>query len=309
MEKKRVLVLTDISTLTSGWGEPDDTQSMIRLLTYVNELDVEGLVATYTCHSGHAHPEYLHGVVDAYAGVEAALRMHDPAYPRAEMLHRVVKCGSHFCGMEQVGEGKDTEASEWIIAAADKEDVRPLWILVWGAPTDLAQALWKVSRTRSREETERFLARLRVYAIGDQYDGSGPWIKAQYPELFYITAGITFRGMYRSGDEALVSPAWVREHITQERGTLGALYPVYDGGDPWGSVQGVKEGDSPSLLYLVDPHHDPEQPEQPHWGGQFIRQGRQYVDLPDPQQAMDSVARWRGAYQADFSRRMAWCKA
>ena len=36
----RVVVLTDIT------NEPDDEQSMVRLLVYSNEFDIEGLIAT-----------------------------------------------------------------------------------------------------------------------------------------------------------------------------------------------------------------------------------------------------------------------
>ena len=40
----RVLVLTDIE------ADPDDTESMIRFLTYCNQWDVEGLIATTSIH-------------------------------------------------------------------------------------------------------------------------------------------------------------------------------------------------------------------------------------------------------------------
>ena len=43
-EKPRVLVLTDIE------NEPDDAMSMVRFLTYTNQWDVEGLVATTSVH-------------------------------------------------------------------------------------------------------------------------------------------------------------------------------------------------------------------------------------------------------------------
>ena len=38
--KPRLLVLTDIG------GDPDDQQSMIRLMTYANEFEIEGLIAS-----------------------------------------------------------------------------------------------------------------------------------------------------------------------------------------------------------------------------------------------------------------------
>ncbi len=38
--KPRLIVLTDIG------GDPDDQQSMVRLLVHANEFDIEGLIAT-----------------------------------------------------------------------------------------------------------------------------------------------------------------------------------------------------------------------------------------------------------------------
>ena len=43
-QKLRVVVLTDIE------NEPDDAMSMVRLLTYANQWDVEGLIATTSVH-------------------------------------------------------------------------------------------------------------------------------------------------------------------------------------------------------------------------------------------------------------------
>ena len=39
-ERPRLLVLTDIG------GDPDDQQSMVRLMVYSNEFEIEGLIAT-----------------------------------------------------------------------------------------------------------------------------------------------------------------------------------------------------------------------------------------------------------------------
>ncbi len=39
-DKPRLLVLTDIG------GDPDDQQSMIRLMLYANEFEIEGLIAS-----------------------------------------------------------------------------------------------------------------------------------------------------------------------------------------------------------------------------------------------------------------------
>lgn len=56
---------------------------------------------------------------------------------------------------------------------------------MWGGPNTLAQALWKLRRTRLKAEVDRLTAKLRVYAISDQ-DDSGPWIRREFPGVFYI---------------------------------------------------------------------------------------------------------------------------
>ena len=169
----------------------------------------------------------------------------------------------------------------------------------------MAQAIWKVCHTRTEEQAKRFREKIRVYAIADQYDQTGPWIREEYPDIFYITAGITFRGMYRGGNERYCQAEWIRENIC--RGALGNLYPIYDGGDLWGRVQGLKEGDSPSFLHLLrSSPGSPENPVFPGWGGQFVQRGRQFFDLPDRKAAMASISRWREAYQEDFAKRIGW---
>ncbi len=63
--------------------------------------------------------------------------------------------------------------------------------------------------------------------------------------------------------------AWVNENIINNHGPLCAIYPPSAmAGD------GVIEGDSPSLLYLISANrgfNNPEDPTQPSWGGQFVR--------------------------------------
>ena len=190
--RPRVIVLTDISSMQSDVLEPDDTESMVRFLLYSNEFDVEGLIATsYGLHG--TKPEYIRQLIHAYGEVRENLAKHDERYPAAEQLLAVTTEGSGHVGMEYLGEGNDTPGSRLIIKAADKEDSRPLWILLWGGPLDLAQAIWRVCHDRTPEEAAVFKSRLRVYAIGDQYDGTGPWIKQNHPDIFYITNYAAFR--------------------------------------------------------------------------------------------------------------------
>jgi hypothetical protein len=323
-ERPRLIVLTDISSLTAGRAEPDDGQSMIRLMLYANEFEIEGLIATSNLGHGQAvQPGLIRRVVAAYAVVQPRLVEHDERFPPASALRETIKAGQPVAGRNvsldrSIGAGKDTEASEWIIAVVDRPDPRPVWVTIWGGSTDLAQALWKIRQTRSPAALERFTARLRVHDIAEQ-DATGPWIKENFPGLFVITNLRSMRGMYRGGDPTLVSSDWVKVNI-HGHGALGDLYPDYDGGDIWsrtlGRVRGIKEGDTPSFLFLVaNGLGDPEQPWLGSWGGRFEGSSNRYVDVTDPDRAtsgdpdprMVTVYRWRPAYQADFQARLDWC--
>ena len=309
LPKTRLIVTTDISSLKAGVGEPDDTQSLVRLLLYASDFDIEGLIATRTNHGGEVHPEYIRSIVRAYGKVRPNLALHDPRYPTERHLLDRVKAG--LAGTDSVGRGRDSEGSDWIISVVDRPDPRPVWIVIWGGSRELAQALWRVKNARTPEEFAAFQSRIRVYAINDQ-DKTGRWIRAVHPELFYITGRQVYRGMYRGGDESLVAREWVDKHVTHGHGPLGAAYPNYDGGDPWGRVRGVKEGDTPSFLYLIpNGLGDPMRPEWGSWGGRFTGEGKHFSDAEDragaDTSARATVYRWRAAYQADFQSRLDWC--
>src|SRR5690606_18720762 len=132
-------------------------------------------------------PERIRKIVDAYGLVRDQLAKHEEGFPTREAIERVISSGLPVYGMQGVGEGKDSSGSEALIAAVDRQDSRPLWVTAWGGTNVLAQALWKVSRSRSNAQLAQFVGKLRVYAISDQ-DDAGPWIREQFPDLFYIVS-------------------------------------------------------------------------------------------------------------------------
>lgn len=310
-EKLRVVVCTDISTLTANTGEPDDTESMVRFLLYSCEWDVEGLIATSTLCDNLCHPDYIRTMIGYYDQVRPNLLLHDSRYPTAQSLLDMVKGGQN--DRNTIGAGHDTEGSDWIISVIDKPDTRPVWIIFWGGGRELAQALYKVQQTRSAADFATFKSKIRVYAIGDQ-DNTCQYMKINYPDMFYITNMAGMRGMYRDGDTSLCTPDWVTTNILTGHGALAAAYPLYNGGDPWGEVHGIKEGDTPSFLYLMPTGlGDPVHPTWGCWGGRMLGTGPQYIET----NAKDTVGadtseratiyRWRPAYQADFQARLDWC--
>ena len=328
--RQRLFVLTDIG------GDPDDKMSMVRLMTYANHFDIEGLVATPVGNQNAVNPQFIRQIVDAYGEVRDNLELHEPGYPTAEDLRSRISHGIEADNMDGVGEGRDSPGSDLLIRAVDRDDPRPLWVTVWGGPNVLAQALWKVRNTRSEAELSRFVSRLRVYAISDQ-DQSGPWIRKEFPDLFYIvTPGVNggggfhhatwiaiggdrFHGRFGGAGFSLVTNEWLDRHV-RRKGPLGAEYPHWEF---------MMEGDTPSFFNLIDNGlSDPEHPEWGGWGGRYElytpRMEKWFLEpetRPIWTNVQDEVLgndgewhttnhatiwRWRSAYQNDFSARMDW---
>lgn len=330
-EKTRVFVLSDIE------NEPDDAQSLVRFLVYSNQWDVEGLVATTSVHQRDKTAAWrIREIVEAYGTVRDNLLLHEPGFPTVEHLRSVIDEGPADYGMNAVGEGHDSSASEQLIRAADRADPRPLWVTVWGGPNVLAQALWKVRATRSPAELAMFVAKLRVYTISDQ-DDSGPWLRKTFPDLFYICSpgmadggayhfgtwsgisGDNFWGRFGGADFSLVDNPWLDEHV-RSKGPLGAQHP---------HTKYLLEGDTPSFLFLIrNGLGNPERPDWGSWGGRYEfytppphrrllePETRPFwTDAQDEVTGVDgkwhttnhaTIWRWRSAYQNDFAARMDW---
>ncbi|MBS1522415.1 MAG: DUF1593 domain-containing protein [Bacteroidetes bacterium] len=334
-KKLRVVVLTDIE------ADPDDTESMVRFLTYCNQWDVEGLIATTSIHQKtRVAPESILRVLDAYEKVQPNLLKHEPGYPTALVLKAKVKKGLAVYGMEGVGQGHDSQGSDWIVNVLKKADDRPVWFTVWGGPNTLAQALWKIKNTMTAQEAEKIYKKVRLYTISDQ-DDSGPWIRKNFPSIFFVVTpgynygkatwlGMSF-GMPGSNTE-VVSAEWLAKNIQQGHGPMGAAYP---------DVAYGMEGDSPSFLNLISNGlNNPEHPNYGGWGGRYELYLPQFEDSntgrfhrdnwpkDEPEtrpiwtNASDSLIspvdkkgynsnqatiwRWRVEYQNDFAARMQW---
>ncbi len=329
--KPRLMVLTDIG------GDPDDEQSLVRLLTFANEVDIVGIVPEmWAGHKGRhgvltpgSQMDVVYEAIDLYGQVKENLSLHAEGYPDAEALKAVVKRGManvRFTLDEDepeavwkwIGEGKDTEGSEWIIEVVDQDDERPVDVNVWGGTADLAQALWKVRETRSANQVSEFVSRIRVHAIADQ-DDTGPWIRDEFPDLFYIFNmapdgnkwHACFRGMFLGGDESLTSLAWLGEHVREGHGPLGAFYPpkTHTASNPH---KALKEGDTPSWFYFLENGLNvPGEPSYGGWGGRFARNDTFWQDaedtVGDETSGIATTWRWRPAYQSAFQARMDWC--
>lgn len=334
VERPRVFVLTDIA------NEPDDQMSLVRFLVYASRFDVEGIVATTsTWLKSGVRPDVVHTVLDAYAQVQPNLSLHEEGFPPAEALRRLVAAGQPGYGMVAVGPGRHSAGSDLLLAAALRDDPRPLWVSIWGGANTLAQALSDARARLSPDALDAVVAKLRVYTISDQ-DDAGPWLRREFPALQYVASpstqdgaeyasatwtGISGDRFYRNApgaDFTTFTDAWVDQHI-RSRGPLGRLYPY---------PCCIHEGDTPAFLGLVDNGlASAMSPAFGGWGGRYVwRQPRgeprafwtQGGDsYPGRDTSRDTVTgadgqahtsdqatiwRWRTAFQHDFAARMAW---
>ncbi|WP_234800735.1 DUF1593 domain-containing protein [Luteitalea pratensis] len=330
----RLLVLTDIA------NEPDDQMSLVRLLVYGNQFDIEGLVATTsTWLKTGVRPDVLHTVLDAYAQVQPNLLLHAPGFPAAADLKRLVAAGQPGYGMAATGAGKTSPGAALLLAAMRRDDPRPLWVTAWGGTNTLAQALIDARAALTPEQLRTLVSRLRVYAISDQ-DDAGAWLRRKFPDLHFIGvpstqdgqeyAAATWTGIsgdrfYRNApgaDFRTFTDGWVDANI-RARGPLGKHYPY---------PCCIHEGDTPSFLGLIDNGLDSAMsPTFGGWGGRYVwlqphgeprafwTQGgdaypgrassRDTVRGSDGQMYTSDQAtiwRWREAFQHDFAARMAW---
>jgi len=112
----RLIVLTDIE------ADPDDTESLVRLLLYSDVIDLQGLIATTSTHQrSMVAPESIRAVIQAYGQVQGNLAKHDANYPAAAALLSLVKQGLPVYGMQGVGPDRDSEGSEWIVRVLEQD--------------------------------------------------------------------------------------------------------------------------------------------------------------------------------------------
>jgi len=314
----RVLVSTDLG------GDPDDIQSLVHLLHYSDILRVEGILST-TGPGSTPRAALIREWVQRVDLDHLRARGYPELMAEDDVLPLVVQ-GATEPGTPRPG--ADTGGSRWLVERANAPDPagkgRPLWVLVWGSLTDVAQAL---------HDDPGIADAIRVYSIGSSNTANDPasrdylygGMRDRWPDLWWIENGVmprlshdTFRGCYLGGDQ---SGQWGNvayiEHVIRGRGTthggmfqgkLGDAFPV--AGWPAGVL---KEGDTPTFLYLLSPVvggvGDVDDPTGPSWGGQFRcpepdASPNYYADLDVPAEVCQAtINRWRIDYLRDWKAR------
>lgn len=291
--RPRVIVSTDI-----GGSDPDDFQSMVHYLVYADQFDTEGLVSS---------PPKAGRVKDIYECLEAYerdypnLRSWSADYPTAAALRQVVHQGATIPQQGEEPANAASSGARHIIRRARADDDRPLYVLVWGSITDVAQAVHHNPDIKNK---------LRVYSIGSWNTRMDPkardYLFNNHPDIWWIESDTTFRGMYMGGIQKkdLGNRTFPRRHV-QGHGHLGQLFMR--------KKADIKMGDTPSVLYLL--HGEPNRPESEHWGGSFVqplpkKRPRYWHDDPAESLAVGNkrgaktVSKWREDYLRDWEEHM-----
>lgn len=286
--KPRIVVLTDIAP---GNVEPDDMESMIRLMAHADLYEIEALIASGGWNSsGRAYPvswkDSLSTTIRAYekdlpnlmkrSGQRSFLSLKKEEgkqkigyWPSADYLRKRSMLGSLELGQKKIGAENRSEGSDFIIQLADEKDSRPIWILAWGGANTFAQAIWQVEQTRTADEVKRFLNKFRVYTITDQ---DTPWSR-NTPDFPFSSHYRMRRDLSKDLMFFWDESAWLSQnsigsrnwgeyakHI-QKHGHLGEIYPKYKYG---------VEGDTPSFLHVLpNGLNDPSSATMVGWGGYF----------------------------------------
>ena len=270
-DKPRVLALTDIE------NEPDDAMSMVRFLTYCNQWDVEGLVATTRCIR-RTRPRPGASVRSSKPTARCGTTSdHEPGYPDGGLSAVVIREGRPAFGMAAVGEGMDSPGSELIIQAVDRDDpVRSgcsSGADRTASPRRSGRSAGPARRRRWRSSSPGFAStRFPIRTT------AGLGSARHFPALFYIASpgihaggayhyatwsgisGDRFHGRFAGADFSIVDNPWLDKNI-RSKGPLGAQYP---------RTKFLMEGDTPSFLYLIDNGlGNPEHPDWGSWGGRY----------------------------------------
>lgn len=333
--KPRLVVLTDISPADV---EPDDQQSLIRLLVYADMFEIEALIAGSGWNSsGRVYPvswmDIMKITIEAYEkdvpnlmkrsgqtnffplAVECG-RQQLGYWPSPAYLRSRAMLGSLKLGFKQLGDNNDSAGSDFLIRLADEDDHRPIWVAVWGGANTLAQAIWRVQKERTPDQLNAFLRKFRIYTITDQDKDWGTkvpfeisahqWLRREFEQtLMFIWDESAWLHHCEAGKKN-----WSQyETEVQGRGNLGKLYPKYKYG---------VEGDTPSFLYVLpNGFNDPEHPAYGSWGGFFVwgrgadKATRAYVNhlgTPSHPVSRKYEAYFYPAIFNDFAARMGWAE-
>ena len=252
-DKPRVIITTDIN---NAGGDPDDKQSLVHLLWYADELDIVGIIPDYWNGKGY---EASIEVLDTYRKDFEAYNFGTKGYPEPESLYSRL--------------AKDPEtAKNMIIREAGKSN-ESLYILIWGNMTTFKQVLFQAPEISGKVRIMTIGTGVKYGPVDEQlgeecnvvhWTGQGRtdiYMDTRFDKLWWLESNWTYNGMFMG-----VGPRIMFEKLSAY-GSMGKFIKTATMGHDW--AQYFRVGDTPSVLYLIDPDNDIEDPERGSWAGKF----------------------------------------
>lgn len=319
-KKYRYVICTDMTH--------DDDNSLIRLLHYANEIDIEAIIITDQGPESLKNknwPETIWNraqeIINAYGQVEDNLRLHDPAFPSAAYFRSITKKGKGYAqrmsgsmdkGNEHfwdyVGEGHDSEGSAFLQKVFEKDDDRPIYVGFWGGPITFTQAMWRYSQSHSQNDVQKLLDKLIFHCISFQDVTFDYFVDLDSVGIKFFNH--RFYGDYEGKRQVPSMMLGDILHFWRYIGAVdvnrvhensGVLGGLYDKGG---------EGDTPSFLNLLSMNRGLSEIEYPSyggWGDMFIKKS-----LPNfwyaENENFNELLRWLPQTNNSFYARCKWEK-
>ena len=262
-------------TIITADPELDDLNSMIRLLLFSNEIEIEGLVyassrfhwrgdgagtAFFLPEREYDEPQtswrwapgerFIDDAVDAYAEVYDNLVVHDPRYPDPAHLRSLIREGN----VDFEGDTSAESPGSRLIADALLSDrPGPLHLQLWAGPSTVARALLSIEeRYAGGDDWDRIRGEVSAKAVITKFASQDAtydeYIAPTWPDIRVIEVatlawGYMARKTIPAHDQHLLSAEWMRENVTSV-GPLGALYRV------WGDGRQMVPGDVTDYFHL-----------------------------------------------------------
>lgn len=259
-DKPRIIITAD--------PELDDTNSLIRMILYSSDLQIEGLIYASSqfhwkgdgkgtkwfvpgreydrfgmnecpCTSWRwaENEQFIHDIVAAYEKSYSNLKTHNAEYPSPAYLKSVIRYGNIAFDGDY---SQDTPGSQLIRQLILDDKPGKLFITAWGGASTIARALFTIQRdfelTEQWSEIKNKINRKVVLLpSGDQDDTIGNYISRNWPEIetrqFQQGPNYGYGAQIRASDEnaPYLTAEWMHENISQ-KGPLGQLYRVWGDG-------------------------------------------------------------------------------
>jgi len=273
--KMRLIMMADMD------NEPDEMQQNVHMLMYSNTFDVEGLIACTGLYlKTRVAPQLYTQLVGAYAKVYGNLKKHASGWPDTNYLYSIVMGSYPGYGKAAVTSAHSSGGSRLIDSALLKNDPRKIYFVGNAGTNVLLQALWDLDSahfgSKGKAQMAAITSKIIVYENGSQ-DDCGAWIAYEYPDISWFRSnGQTYSWGGDGGISAAVGPytwenypfttngqdSWAAEHIRNNHGALGALYPQrHCSGTCWF----LEGGGTTPWMGLAN--HGLADPEHLWWGG------------------------------------------